>query len=168
MELVSGWVVGFGWLVGCREKEREREMSHFYLLCFLPLFLFSSSSFPLFFLFSLFFYLSFVLLFFFSSTPSLSLLIAGLRFECLTNGDVDVPLIYRPLLHGNSSDSGDTFDESYGAAMVPVNVTIAGFNGLKSVVLQYNKKCGGHKKGLKVWVPSSHLYVPLLHWCTVV
>jgi hypothetical protein len=42
--------------------------------------------------------------------------------------------------------------------MVPVNVTIAGFNGLKSVVLQYNKKCGGHKKGLKVWVPSSHLY----------
>jgi hypothetical protein len=92
----------------------------------------------------------------------------GLRFECLTNGDVDVPLIYRPLLHGNSSDSGDTFDESYGAAMVPVNVTIAGFNGLKSVVLQYNKKCGGHKKGLKVWVPSSHLYVPLLHWCTVV
>ena len=158
-----------GWLDA--ERKREREMSDFYLLCFLPLFLFSSSSFPLFFLFSLFFYLSFVLLFFFSSfvsLPSLSLLHTGLRFECLTNGDVDVPLIYRPLLHGNSSDSGDTFDESYGAAMVPVNVTIAGFNGLKSVVLQYNKKCGGHKKGLKVWVPSSHLYVPLLHWCTVV
>jgi hypothetical protein len=50
------------------------------------------------------------------------------------------------------------FDESYGPALIDVDITISGEKGFQSAVLHYKKKCGGHKNGLKVWAPSSNIY----------
>ena len=44
-----------------------------------------------------------------------------------------------------------------GPALIDVKVTMTSAHGWKPVVFHYQKKCGGHKNGFRVWLPSSHM-----------
>ena len=53
--------------------------------------------------------------------------------------------------------SKKSFDASMGPALIDVKVTMTSAHGWKPVVFHYQKKCGGHKNGFRVWLPSSHM-----------
>ena len=109
----------------------------------------------------------------------------GVRYECIIDGDPSVPLLYRPLLKqskennqqntdstNNSTKSSKHEEEAIAATAAPTDVTslsmhpaviqiemtLIGSYGYKPLILKYSKKCGGHKHGLLIWIPSSHMY----------
>jgi hypothetical protein len=43
-------------------------------------------------------------------------------------------------------------------AVIQIEMTLIGSYGYKPLILKYSKKCGGHKHGLLIWIPSSHMY----------